>query len=87
MSIEIDVPKDEACQREYVSVTRDTFERCLIEGLTYVQVANTLGYRGELQAQSGSMEIWQWNGGTGKYLSATFMNGRLTSKAQIGLDP
>jgi hypothetical protein len=82
----IDVPKNPVCSRKYVSVKLDTFETCLIDGLTYVQVANVLGYRGTLQAKSGNREIWQWNDGSGKYLTATFSGGKLISKSQIGLE-
>jgi hypothetical protein len=84
-TIMVDMPNHPSCSREYVSVKLDTFENCLIEGLTYVQVANVLGYRGELQAKSGDTEIWQWNDGSGKYLSATFFDGKLVSRSQIGL--
>ncbi len=87
VKITVDVPKDPVCSRTRVSIKIDTFEKCLIEGLTYVQVANVLGYRGELQTKSGNAEIYQWNDGLGKYLSATFVNGKLMSKAQIGLEP
>ena len=87
VKITVDVPKDPVCSRTHVSVKMDTFEKCLVEGLTYVQVANVLGYRGELQTKSGNAEIYQWNDGAGKYLSATFANGKLMSKAQVGLEP
>lgn len=84
--ISVEVPQHPACSREYVSVALDTFDSCLLEGMTYYQVASTIGYRGTLQAKSGDTEIWQWNAGTGKYLSATFSKSKLTSKSQIGLD-
>lgn len=82
----IEVSTDEACHRKYVSVKMDTFEKCLTEGLTYVQVANTLGYAGTLLAQSSNAETWQWNSGEGKYLTVTFVNGQLVSKSQINLE-
>lgn len=87
VKITVDVPKDPACSRTHTSVKMDTFEKCLLEGLTHVQVANALGYRGELQTKSGNIEIHQWNDGVGKYLSVTFANGKLMSKAQTGLEP
>ncbi len=83
----VDVPKAPARLRAFVSVKMDTFEQCLPDGLTYVQVANVLGYRGTLQIKSGSTEIWQWNDGEGKYLSIVFDNEKLKSKAQVGLQP
>ena len=60
--VSVDLPKAPACSRTYVSVKMDTFEQCLPDGLTYVQAANVLGYRGTLQTKSGNTEIWQWNG-------------------------
>jgi hypothetical protein len=85
VTVTVDVPKAPACSRAYVSVKLDTFEQCLPDGLTYVQVANVLGYRGTLQTKSGGTEIWQWNDGEGKYLSVIFDNGKLKSKSQLGL--
>jgi hypothetical protein len=82
----VEVPTSESCKRNYVSVKLDTFQECLVEGLSYTQVANTLGYAGTLTSSSGSVEIWQWNGGTGKYLSAVFVSGKMTSKSQVGLE-
>jgi hypothetical protein len=86
VTVTVDVPKAPACSRTYVSVKMDTFEQCLPDGLTYVQVANVLGYRGTLQTKSGNTEIWQWNGREGS-LSIVFDNGKLKSKAQAGLQP
>jgi hypothetical protein len=85
VTVSVDVPKAESCTRKYVSVKLDTFNECLPEGLTYVQVANALGYKGELQSKSGDVELWLWNGGSGKYLSGQFVNGKLTGKSQVGL--
>ena len=85
-TVTVNVPDNASCHRRYVSVKLDTFNDCLVEGMTYVQVANTLGYRGELQSQSGSIKLYQWNDGSGKYLSASFEDGRLSSKSQIGLE-
>jgi hypothetical protein len=87
VTVTVDVPKAPACSRTYVSVKMDTFEQCLPNGLTYVQVANVLGYRGTLQSKSGNTEIWQWNDGEGKYLSIVFDNEKLKSKAQSSLQP
>ncbi|MEG4177605.1 type IV pilin-like G/H family protein [Microcoleus sp. S13_C3] len=83
----VEVPTHPSCSRKYVSVKLDTFENCLVDGMTYSQVANVLGYAGKLQSQSGSIEMWQWNDGEGKYLSAIFSDGKLMSKSQIGLEP
>ena len=86
-TVGVEVPTHPSCSRKYVSVKLDTFENCLVDGMTYSQVAKVLGYAGKLQSQSGSIEMWQWNDGEGKYLSAMFSDGKLMSKSQIGLEP
>ncbi len=85
VTVSVDVPDKESCKRTHVSVKNDTFQECLLDGLSYVQVANTLGYKGKLSTKSGNTEIWQWNGGTGQYLTATFVDGKMISKSQAGL--
>jgi hypothetical protein len=84
ITVIVDKPSDPACSRTYVSVELDTFQNCLITGLTYVQVANILGYKGTLGAVNGNTEVWQWNGREGTMI-ATFIDGRLVSKSQSGL--
>lgn len=84
IAVVVDKPDHPACSRNYVSVQLDTFQHCLVEGLTYVQVANILGYQGTLGAEAGGSEVWQWNGREG-VLTATFSGGRLVSKSQAGL--
>lgn len=80
----VDVPKLPECSRSFVSVKLDTFQNCLVDQLTYVQVANALGYPGRLQAESGDSQIWRWSGRDGVVM-ASFVNGRLVSKSQSGL--
>jgi hypothetical protein len=80
----VDKPNHPACSRDHVSVKLDTFEHCLTQGLTYVQVANILGYKGTLSAQADGVEVWEWNGNEG-VLIAKFADGRLVSKSQSGL--
>jgi hypothetical protein len=86
VTVIMDKPNHPACSRKFVSVKLDTFENCLVPGLTYVQVANILGYKGTLGAESGSSQVWDWNDGSG-VLMAKFENGRLVSKSQSGLSP
>jgi hypothetical protein len=86
VTVTMDRPDHPACSRKTVSVKLDTFENCLVPGLTYVQVANILGYKGTLGAESGGSQVWDWNDGSG-VLMAKFENGRLVSKSQSGLSP
>lgn len=65
---------------------------CVLEGMSYYEVANAIGVEGEPRGASGSVEVYGWNGvWTGGYaiiegqMSATFQNGILVSKAQYGL--
>jgi hypothetical protein len=56
-------------------------------GMTYQEVVNILGKEGEERSSSSYYTIYLWNDGTGSggNLTASFTNGRLTSKSQIGL--
>lgn len=56
-------------------------------GMTYKDVVNILGKEGEERSSSASFAIYSWKDGTGSgaNLTASFRNGRLTSKSQIGL--
>lgn len=73
------------CKEDSVPFNQYTFDTCLIEGLTYIQTANVFGFRGKLASKSGSYEIWQWEGGDGKFISVSFSDGHLKSKSQVGL--
>lgn len=81
-----EIPSDDACRRPTVSVKLDTFNNCLLDDMTYEQVVEVLGYPGKMVTKSGDLETWEWNGGTGKYLSIAFFEGKLKSKAQTGLE-
>lgn len=85
--IKLDTPNRPECHRKYQSVKIDSFENCLVLGMTYVQVANVLGGPGELQAEAGNTQIWQWNDGAGRYATASFSDGYMVSRSQIGLVP
>ena len=85
--IKVDTPNDPICHRKYQSVKQDNFKLCLVEGLTFVQVSNVFGHAGELQSSSGTTEIYQWNDGAGKYATALFISGYLSTKSQVGLEP
>ena len=78
------------CFPEYQRLTLDTFNLCIQKGMSYVQVANVIGNKGNINAVSGSVKNYSW-GETGTLspdggMSATFINDRLVSKAQYSLD-
>jgi hypothetical protein len=79
------VPSDPACNRPHVSIKLDTFQSCLVEGMSYIQVANILGSAGTLQAQSGSAQVWEWGDGNGGFLFVSFRDQLMISKSQTGL--
>jgi hypothetical protein len=84
-TVVVDVPDDEVCRPKTVSITKAVFETCLIDGLTFVQVSNTIGFEGNLVSQSGNTQIRRWSNG-GKILLGTFRNGKLVSKSQVNLE-
>lgn len=83
--VKIDIPSFPECQRKYQSVEKDTFEKCLIEGLTFVQTSNIIGFAGDLSSKSGTYEVRQWSNGM-KIITASFKDGYLISKSQVGLN-
>ena len=62
-------------------------------GMTYEEVCQIIGAEGELGAEAGvggySSEVYTWKGTlyfiSGANASITFMNGRVTAMAQVGL--
>lgn len=80
----------EYCYPEFQRLSMETYQMCIREGMSYVQVGNVIGNPGTNRGQSGNVEVWNWNenvnGETDGSMSATFVNGELASKAQYGLD-
>ena len=82
----------EYCSQQYQRLTIETYNLCVYEGMSHYQVASVIGVNGEPRASSGSVEVFGWNGistdgyGIQKgYMSVTFSNGKVISKAQYGL--
>ena len=80
------IPQLEPCQRRYVSVKKDTFLECLLDGMSHAQVAQIIGWEGNLGSQSGDKQIWQWGNGSGGYITVGFVGDRLVSKSQVNLE-
>ncbi len=62
----------------------------LQNGMTYEEVVNILGVKGDLTTESGSgnyiIKMYSWVvDGTGSNMNCTFENGKLSAKGQIGL--
>lgn len=80
----------EYCFPDHQRLTLDTYNLCIKEGMSYVQVANIVGNAGTNYGKSGSVEVWNW-GGTGVIetnpgiMSVNFVDDRLAGKTQSGL--
>jgi hypothetical protein len=74
-------------------VTFDVFNR-LEHGMSYEQVCAAIGCNGHLLFRIGGVggvpetAMYSWNGSgiVGANMNATFKDGKLTSKAQFGMD-
>ena len=82
----------EYCSQQYQRLTMETYNLCIHPGMTHYQIATVIGVNGEPKASSGNVEIFGWDGIWTNgyaiqegYMSATFSNGRMVSKAQYGL--
>jgi hypothetical protein len=83
--ITVDTPENPACQAKTVSVTMAVFETCLVNGMTYIQVSNIIGFAGEIMADSGTAKLYSWSGRGGSVITANFLSGKMFSKSQSGL--
>lgn len=79
------VPDKEECHRKYVSVELDTYTNCLLEGMSYVQVGNIIGFKGNEIVASGDSKTVQWPGRDGALITAVFVGDRLHTKSQLNL--
>jgi hypothetical protein len=79
-------PASATCTRRYQALDLEIYQYCVLEGMSYVTVANIIGNAGHPVASGGGSSTVQWNGRTGTMM-ATFVDDRLVSKAQSGLEP
>ena len=79
-----------APQKNSPKISMEEFEK-IKTGMSYEEVVSIIGGEGELTSQvdiagyDTKMYTWQGEGGLGANANATFQNGALTSKAQLGL--
>ena len=72
------------------TITKAEFD-LLQNGMTYEQCVEIIGGEGEMSSESAVANIkmaiytWKGEGGLGANANATFQNGKLTGKAQLGL--
>ena len=84
--------KQREIEEDKPTITKAEFDS-IEEGMTYEEVVAIIGGEGELQAESGTpgdqfhTVLYVWEGDSaGSAANAMFQGGRLTSKAQYGLD-
>jgi len=80
----VSVPNLPECNQKTSDLTYGMFDRCIIEGMSYEQVAGILGWQGQLLASNKNVKTYQWQKGNG-FMSATFIDNKLLTKAQAGL--
>ncbi|MBD2076257.1 hypothetical protein H6F86_20720 [Phormidium sp. FACHB-592] len=85
-TVVVDVPDNPVCDPETTQTTKEVFETCLIESLTFVQASNVIGFKGELVSQAGTTEIRKWTARGDGVIFATFSDGKLVSKSQSNLE-
>lgn len=83
-------PQESKEDQEYSNgkptVSLEEFE-ALTMGISYSRACEIIGSEGELQAQSNGVDVYAWEGQEPYSLvNLTFINGRLNSKAQAGLE-
>ena len=75
----------DVCRLPYSALIQAMYETCFSEGMSYIDVANIIGYKGEESAKAGNSTSHTWNGSKEGMMSATFVDDKLTAKTQQGL--
>lgn len=68
------------------NISKAEFEK-IDEGMTYEEVVDIIGSKGELISSSGGAKMYSWkgNGTLGANANVTFLDGKVEGKAQTGL--
>jgi hypothetical protein len=82
----VEKPALPTCTRRYVALDLDIFNQCILDGMSVEMVSNIIGFAGTPVSSSGAAIILRWGNGNGGVMMATFVNDRLTAKAQNGLE-
>lgn len=77
-------PDVDVCNLPFSALTKAIFENCAEQGISYIQLANTFGFAGDLTTETGNNKIYTWKNSSGM-ATITFTNDKLTSKTQVGL--
>jgi hypothetical protein len=82
----VEKPAIPTCTRRYVALDLEIYNQCVLEGMSFATVSNIIGYAGTPVAASGNAATFRWTGNTGGVMMAVFVNDKLTSKSQSGLE-
>ena len=78
-------PANPTCTRRYVALDLDIYSQCILDGMSFVTVSNIIGFAGTPVSASGNATVFRWKYNDG-VMMATFVDDRLTAKAQSGLE-
>lgn len=83
--------KDAYCRPVYQRLSKDTYNLCIKEGMSYQEVVSIVGHSGKVISVSKKAAVMQWKGeGRGEmrsgYMTLSFRNGALISKNQVNLE-
>jgi hypothetical protein len=76
----------DVCNLPYSALIKAMYAQCFPEGISYVRMSNIIGWAGEEISRSGDTVVYNWGSTEKGTLTATFVNGGLTSKSQSGLN-
>jgi hypothetical protein len=77
----------DVCNLPYSALIRAMYEQCFSPGMSYIQVSNITGWKGEEISSSGASTTYRWGDGDGSSMVLIFENDQLVSKSQSGLKP
>jgi hypothetical protein len=75
----------DVCNLPYQAIIKLMYEKCFPTGISYVSMANMIGWAGEETSRSGDTVTFRWGNGKEGSITAIFNNNKLTSISQNGL--
>ena len=75
----------DVCNLPYSALIKAMYDKCFPEGSSYIQLANIIGYAGDEVSRSENTVVYQWDSIEKGIFTATFVDGKLTSKFQNNL--
>jgi hypothetical protein len=77
----------DVCKLPYSALIRAMYEKCVVQGMSPIDVANILGWEGKEVSSAGAAKTYEWRDGKGGSMMVVFEGDRLVSKSQAGLKP